>query len=72
MKSLLFLDSNKNRFTLPVRFLAEQNEGYPSEPYFSHAETLDLCDECALKAITIDARGAMGYNQYQFRDVSGR
>lgn len=58
-----------HRFTLPVRFLTEQNEGYPTSPYYSHNERLDLCSKCAARAIVIDAEGAMGYNRYWFREV---
>ena len=55
-----------NRFTLPVRFMTEQTEGRPTEPYYQRGVTLDLCNDCATKAIRINAWGAMGYNEYRF------
>ena len=53
---------------MTVRFLTEQNEGTPTKPYYDGGHNLMLCRECMERAVTIDATGAMGYNQYRFRE----
>lgn len=47
-----------------VWFETEQNEGKPVEPYLSTVE-IDMCPECAKRAIRIRAQGCMGYNEYR-------
>lgn len=51
--------------TVPVKWTTEQTEGRPCTPYIEE-KTLDLCDECFEKAVTIEARGCMRFNQYSF------
>ena len=74
---ILWIDRYTNKsipswksIVIPVVFLTEQNEGYPCEnPYFSD-ETLDMCSECYQKFIEsypITAKGAQGYNKYEWR-----
>lgn len=50
----------------PVVFLTEQNEGRNCEPYVDFVN-LDLCMNCARKALNIEAIGAQGYNHYRFK-----
>lgn len=50
--------------TYPVRFITEQTEGRPCEPYISPTK-LDLCPHCLRKVIKIEACGAQGYNTYK-------
>lgn len=57
--------SKRNRMSIGVRFLTEQNEGTPVKPYYDYC-IVDLCDECADRAITVDAIGAMGHNEYRW------
>lgn len=52
---------------LPVIFTTEQNEGRPSKPYVQ-MEQLDLCRECLDRYIAVAASGAMGVNDYRWRD----
>lgn len=55
------------RVNTAVWFETEQNEGKPVEPYIQTVE-IDLCPECAAKAIRIWAHGCMGFNDYMLRD----
>ena len=47
-----------------VWFETEQDEGRAVKPYIETVE-IDLCPECAEKAIRIRAVGAMGFNEYR-------
>ena len=50
-----------------VWFETEQNEGGAVRPYLSTIE-IDLCPECAERAIRIRAHGCMGFNEYRIED----
>lgn len=50
----------------PVRFLTDQTEGRPCKPYLSF-KSIDVCNNCLDKILTLEATGAQGYNQYRFR-----
>lgn len=60
-------DKDQNRPRMPVRFITEQNEGTLTDPYMDYVE-IDLCDKCLDRALVIDACGAMGHNDYSWRD----
>jgi len=59
-----------NHMSMPVVFLTEQNEGTSCKPYFDTAR-FDICPECykkLLETYPITAKGAMGYNTYEWRE----
>ena len=64
--SKLDIEEKIKRVRLPVLFLTEQTEGRSTTPYVTH-ETIDMCEDCLGRAITIHAIGAQGYNQYWFK-----
>lgn len=53
--------------TTAVWFDTEQNEGRPTEPYLDTVK-IDLCPECAERAIRIRASGCMGINEYRMKE----
>lgn len=55
---------------MTVVFTTEQNEGRSTEPYFDTV-VIDICEPCRTKLIEgkmLFASGAMGYNDYRFKD----
>lgn len=56
---------------MDVIFHTEQTEGRGVEPHLSN-EKLDICDRClqiVLNGNYVHGQGAMGYNEYFFRDL---
>ena len=54
-----------------VIFTTEQNQGISTKPYFEFV-SIDWCEQCRSKALAgnaIYATGAMGYNQYYFKEI---
>lgn len=60
---------------LPIIFLTEQNEGRSCYPYLTKGNIV-LCDRCKekmlIEGIFIFAEGAMGYNNYFFKEKSDK
>lgn len=54
-------------FTIPVRWLTEQNEGRSIKPFIT-PETVDICIECLEKITKVNATGAQGFNNYEIVD----
>lgn len=53
-----------------VIFTTDQTEGRSTAPYFSQVK-MDICKACKDRALTGDtiwAAGAMGYNNYSFKE----
>lgn len=59
-------DERIKKFRMPVSFTTDQTEGLPCKPYIFY-ETIDLCEECSAKAVTLLGMGAQGYNSYRFK-----
>lgn len=60
-------ESDTQSISCPVLFLTDQTEGKPVRPYITY-ETLDLCDSCLRKVVSVSAIGAQGYNTYSFSE----
>lgn len=50
---------------LPIIFHSETTEGRPTKAHIEF-ETVDVCRDCLMKAININAVGAQGNNRYWF------
>lgn len=50
----------------PVIFHTDQTEGRGCDPYLTW-QTLDMHEDCVIKATNIHGSGAQGYNDYQLR-----
>lgn len=58
------------KMQVPVCFLTEQNESTYIKPYLS-MQAVDLCEPCLKRMIDelpIIGTGAMGYNDYKWRN----
>lgn len=60
-------EGRPKKVTTAVWFDTEQNEGRPTEPYLETVK-IDLCPECAERAIRIRANGCMGINEYRMEE----
>lgn len=66
------VEANILGVTRQVIFKTEQTEGRYCNPYIQHVK-MDLChfhENKVLKGIAIIGRGAQGYNEYTFNEVS--